>query len=742
MRSIVPKRQRQSSSTVPTPNTAPSRREFLRDSLVLGTGLMVGFHWGSGPLRGAAQAATATEPFAPNAFVRIAADNTVTVLSKHIEFGQGSYTGLATILAEELDADWEQVRVEAAPSDASRYQNFAFGVQGTGGSTAIPNSWQQLREAGAKARAMLVEAAADEWGVPAAGITVAQGVVSHSASGRSATFGELAGKASGLEPPETVTLKKPADFTLIGKKDLKRVDMRGKSRGESIFTIDIQLPGMLTAVLARAPRFGATVRSFDATAAKKVRGVVDVVQVPRGVAVVAKNFWAAKKGRQALEISWDESQAEKRGNAELFEEYRALVDTEGPKAIERGDAAKGLEGAAKVIEADFEYPYLAHAPMEPLDAVIQLGDDGCDIWAGSQLQTVDQMVVGGVLGLTPDKVRIHTQLGGGSFGRRATPDSDVFAEAASIAKALGTDKPIKLVWTREDDLMGGRYRPLNVHRLKAGLDADGKLVAWHHRIVGQSIVKGTAFEGALMQDGIDGTSVEGARGLPYAIPDFAVELHTTDVGIPILWWRSVGHTFNGYSTEVFFDQVAHAAGKDPVEMRLDMLEEHPRHHGVLKLAADKAGWGKPLPKGRARGVALHESFGSFVAQIVEISLGDDGLPKVERVVCAVDCGVPINPDVIAAQMESGIGFGLSAALFNEVEIVDGYVKTTNFHQYRSLRIQEMPKVETHIVPSAESPTGVGEPGVPPIAPAVANAYFQLTGKWIHRLPFINSIEHG
>lgn len=714
-----------------------SRRQFLKNGLMVGTGLVVGFHWDPGPARAASGA---TGPFIPNSFVHIAPDSSVTVLAKHLEMGQGCYTGLATLLAEELDADWSEVRVEAAPADAEKYKNLLFGIQGTGGSTAIANSWQQMREAGAKARAMLVEAASQEWEVPAAEITVAQGVVHHHASGKKARFGELVERASTLTPPETVELKKPEDFKLIGKKNLPRVDARSKSRGKATFTIDIQLPGMLTAVLARPPRFGATVRSFDATKTKAVRGVVDVVQVPRGVAVVAKNFWAAKKGRDALMVEWDESQAETRGSAELMEEYRTLAEKPGASAANRGDVDATFAKAAKVLEADFEFPYLAHAPMETLDAVAQLTDDGLEIWAGSQLQTVDQGVAAAMAGLPPEKVKVHTQFGGGSFGRRATPDGDVAGEAASIAKALGGKAPVKLVWTREDDLRGGRYRPMYFHRLRAALDGEGKLIGWHQRIVGQSIVTGTPFEGVLVQDGIDNTSVEGARNFPYTIPNFAVELHTTKVGVPVLWWRSVGHTHNAYSTEVFLDEVAKASGQDPLALRLALLgEEHARLRGVLELAAKKAGWGEPLPEGRARGIALQESFQSYAAQVAEISLDASGMPKVERVVCAVDCGIAINPDVIAAQMESGIGFGLGAVLFNEVVLEEGRVMTSNFHQYRPLRIQEMPSVEVHIVPSSEPPTGVGEPGVPPIGPAVANAFFALTGRSVHRLPFINDL---
>lgn len=727
-------------------NDGLDRRQILQGGLAVGAGLVLGLRLPRAAKAAAAEAmgnmagAKNAGP-AMNAFVHIAPDDTVTVLSKHIEFGQGTYTGLATILAEELDADWSTVRVEAAPADAEKYANLAFGVQGTGGSTAMANSWEQMRRAGATARAMLVAAAAKNWGVPAAEITVAAGTVKHAASERSARFGELAEAAAGHEPPAEVTLKDPKDFVLIGRAEpVGRVDVSAKTRGTATFTMDIHHPDMLTAVLERPPRFGGKVKSFDAEDTKKVPGVVDVVAVPQGVAVLAEGFWAAEQGRRKLTVEWDESGAEKRGSDDLFAEYRALLDRAGAEARKDGDPAGALDGAAKTVTADFEFPYLAHAPMEPLDAVIQVGDDGCDVWAGSQLQTVDQGVVAGTLGLTPDKVRVHTQLGGGSFGRRATPNGDVAGEVAAIAKVSGTKRPIKLVWTREDDICGGRYRPLYVHRLEGGLDADGKIVAWRHRIVGQSILKGTAFEAALVQNGIDGTSVEGARGLPYAIANLGVELTTTEVGVPVLWWRSVGHTHTAYSTEMFLDELAEAMGRDPVDLRRELLKEHPRHLGVLELAAEKAGWGGPLPEGRARGVAVHESFQSYVAQVAEVSLGDDGMPKVHRVVCAVDCGIAINPDVIRAQMESGIGYGLGAALHDEIVLEDGRVRESNFHDYRSIRIQEMPEIEVHIVPSGEAPTGVGEPGVPPIAPAVANAYYHLTGERVRRLPFRRTVR--
>ena len=708
--------------------TVVTRRSFLQTTALLAGALVVGFRLDGRP-------ATAAEALAPNAFIRIAPDNTITIISKHTELGQGSYSGLATILAEEMDADWGQIRVEPAPADAKRYGNrLAGGVQMTGGSTSMAEAWDEMRRAGATARAMLVEAAAREWGVPASQITVDGGVVSHSGSGRRATFGDLASKAAGLTPPAQVTLKDPKDFKLIGKR-VPRVDNRPKTDGSAQFTADFTTPGLLTALIARPPRFGATVKSIDATATRRVKGVINVMRVPSGVAVVATGFWAARKGREALRVTWDESRAERRGTEELYTAYRILAARPGKPAKRVGDTASALRGATKIVEAVYEFPYLAHAPMEPLDAVARIGAGGAELWAGSQAPTIDQQVVAHIAGVAPDKVRIHTLLAGGSFGRRATPDGDIASEAAAVAKAIGDGKPVRVMWTREDDIRGGKYRPLYVHRLRAGLDASGAIVAWEQRIVGQSILGGTPFEAAMVKDGIDPTSVEGAANLPYDIPNLTVELHTTKVGVPVLWWRSVGSTHTAYSTETFLDELAHVSGRDPLELRRALLAKHPRHLAALNLAAEKAGWDQALPAGRARGIAVHESFNSVVAQVAEVSRRPDGLPSVERVVCAVDCGTAINPDVVRAQMEGGIGFGLAAALWSEVTLVQGRVQQRNFNDYRPLRIADMPAVEVHIVQSGEAPTGVGEPGVPPIAPAVANAFFHLSGQRVRRLPF-------
>ncbi|HTD75870.1 MAG TPA: xanthine dehydrogenase family protein molybdopterin-binding subunit [Steroidobacteraceae bacterium] len=719
----------------------PARREFLKGAGAAVTALTIGFEWAGSTRRAVALAGAASTaaPFAPNAFVRIGADNSITIISKHIEMGQGSYTGLATVLAEELDADWAQVRVESAPADATRYANLAFGkIQGTGGSSAIANSWPQLRDAGAKARAMLLSAASSEWHVPAAELTVEKSVIYHAPSKRQASFGSLVKKAAALPVPDTVQLKDPKDFKLIGHQ-AARVDVAAKCDGSALFTIDVEMPGMLVALLKRAPLFGATVKSFDGAAAAKVAGVVKVVQVPNGVAVIAKSFWAAKLGRDALTVEWDDSKAEKRSSAAMMDEYRRLADQPALPARKQGDAKKAIGEAARKISASFEFPYLAHAPMEPLDAVVKLDAKSCEIWAGDQFQTIDQMNAAQTAGLTPAQVSIHTLYAGGSFGRRANTVSDYIVEAVSIAKAYGADgTPIKLQWTREDDIRGGLYRPMYFHKFEAGLNAQNELTGWHHVIVGQSIMAGTIFA-AGMKDGIDPTSVEGAANIAYGIPNIAVDLSTTKAGVPVLWWRVVGSSHTTFAVEAFIDEVAHAAGADPFAFRRKLLEHEPRMKAVLELAAEKAGWNAgPLPKGKGRGIAVCEAFKSLVAQVAEVSVDDGGRIKVDRVVCAVDCGTAVNPDIIKSQMEGGIGFGLGAALYGAVTLKDGRIEQGNFNDYRVLRMNEAPKVEVYIVPSTENPTGVGEPGVAPIGPAVANAVFAATGKRVYVFPFSKS----
>jgi isoquinoline 1-oxidoreductase beta subunit len=732
----------------PQPPAAVNRRDFLKLTTLAGSGLTLG-------LVIPAYAAKAGRPglavsggeakLLATPFVRIDPDNTVTVICKHVEAGQGVWTGLPAVVAEELDASWSQMRAESSPAQVPTYGNFAFGpkgnVQGTGGSTSMANSWDQLRHAGASARAMLVQAAANRWKVPAGEITVSEGVVAHS-SGKKATFGELAASAGKMPVPKEVKLKDPSQFKVVGRENLPRLDSRAKSTGTQQFAIDVMLPDMMTAVILRPPRFGAKVQSIDDARAKAIAGVVDVVQVPRGVAVVARDMWSAKKGREALKVSWDESGAEKRSTDTIFKEYRQLSGgAEALKVEDRGDTDGALKSAAKVIDFEFEFPYLAHAPMEPLTAACRLSPDKLEIWAGCQFQTFDQLNAAQAAGLKPEQVTINTLAAGGTFGRRANAESDYIVEVVSIAKATGGKYPVRLIWTREDDITGGRYRPATYHHIRAGLSQDGKLVALRQDLVNQSILAGTPLA-AMMKNGIDPTSVEGGISEQYEVENAHVTWVPGKVGVPILWWRSVGHTHTGFAKEVVIDELAHEAGKDPVAFRLALLEKNPRHVAALKLAAEKAGWDKPFADGgtgngprRGRGVAVHESFGSVVAHVVEVTV-TDGSVKVDRVVTAVDCGIAVTPDVVRAQMQSCIGYGLSAALYGKISLTDGRVDQTNFHQYRVLRINEMPRqIEVHIVPSKNPPSGVGEPGTPPIAPAVANAVRAATGIKIRRLPF-------
>jgi isoquinoline 1-oxidoreductase beta subunit len=717
-------------SSVAAEPAAPNRRSFLKGASALGGALVIATHL---PLVRRAMAAAGDAPFAPNAFVRIAADDTVTVLIKHCEMGQGVTTGLTTIVAEELDADWGQMRFGFAPADAKTYNNTLFGpIQGTGGSTSTANSWDQLRKAGATARALLVAAAAAAWKVPAGEITVLKGIVAHTASGKSARFGELAAQAATLTPPAEVTLKDPKAFTLIGTR-VPRLDTPAKITGKAGFSIDVRRPGQLTALVAHPPRFGGTPKSVDATAAKQVPGVVDVVTIPTGVAVVAQDTWAAMKGREALKIEWDAAAGEGQSTDAIMAGYKAAAQTPGLTAAKRGDAEAALKKAAKVVEAEFEFPYLAHAPMEPLNGVLEPTADGAVWWAGSQFQTVEQATIAAILGLKPDQVTINSTYTGGSFGRRATPTADYAAETAMIVKATGMKAPIHLMRTREDDMKAGYYRPMAYHKVRAGVDAAGAISGWDHVVVAKSIMIGTSFEAFAVKDGIDATSIEGASDTAYAVPDLTATVHNAKEGVPVLWWRSVGHTHTAHAVETMVDELAHAAGQDPVAFRTALLKDQPRHVGVLALAAEKAGWGQAMPAGTGRGVAVHQSFGTYVATVADVSVKDGAL-KVERVVAAVDCGIAVNPDIIRAQVEGSVGFALSVVLRNKITLKDGEVEQANFDTYEPTRMSEMPKVEVHIVASAEAPTGIGEPGVPGLAPAIGNAVFAATGQRLRSLP--------
>jgi isoquinoline 1-oxidoreductase beta subunit len=713
-----------------------SRRGFLIGALAAGGGLAVGFHLLPASEAQASTSADGTaSQFTP--YVMIDPSGKVTVLSSQFEMGQGSYNGIATLVVEELDADWSTIEVIGAAGDVKSLGNLAFGgaLQATGGSTSMFTSWERYRQAGAATRAMLVSAAAEQWDVPASEIKVENGVLSH-ASGKQGGFGEFAATAAKMPVPANVTLKTPTDWKLIGKEDLKRFDSARKTNGTESYTLDVKLPGMLTAVMIHPPLFGAKVKSFDAKAAREVAGVVDVLETPRGVAVVAEHMWAAMKGRDAVTVEWDDSTAEKRGTAELSTLYNDLASKPAPAfARKDGDVDASIKTAAKVVEATLEFPYLSHAPMEPLNAVARRNEDGTvEIWGGHQFPDVYQGLAAQIAEVTPDKVKLHVMKTGGSFGRRAVFDGDVVVEAVYVAKAIGYRAPVKVQWTREDDMRAGRYRPMYVHKLKAALDADGKPIAFEDHVVGQSIMAKTMFEG-MVKDGVDPTSVEGISNIPYSIPNQKIGLTTVDVGVPVLWWRSVGHTHTAFAAETMMDELAEAAGQDPVEFRLSLLEPGSRHAAVLKLAAEKADWGKPSAEGIFRGVAVAESFGTVVAEIADVSLKPDGGFKVERVVAAVDCGLAINPDQVRAQIEGGIGFGLGAISAEKITLTNGEVDQGNYDTYTPLRIDAMPKVEVHIVPSANPPSGIGEPGVPPIGPAVANALYKARGQRIRTLPF-------
>jgi isoquinoline 1-oxidoreductase beta subunit len=704
------------------------RREFIRTGAAIGGGLLVSLYapLPDGP---GSELAAEEKDFALNAFVRIGTDESVTVIAAHSEMGQGVYTSLPMLLNEELEADWLKVRVEAAPVDKA-YNHPVFGMQMTGGSTTSPAEWERYRNMGATARVMLVQAAAAKWGVDAASCRVEKGVVIHGATGKRATYGSLANAAAQLTPPADVPLKNPKDFTLVGK-PTRRLDTPSKLNGTAQFGLDVIIPGMLTAVVARPPVFGGKVAKLDVSAALKVPGVKAVEQVPSGVAVVADHFWPAKLGREKLVIDWDLGPNAELSTEKMLRDFKETALKPGAVAKKTGDPEAALKTAAKTITAEYDVPYLAHAMMEPLNCVVDLRADSGEIWTGTQFETVDRASAAQVAGLPPEKVQIHTTLLGGGFGRRANPNSDFVVEAVHVAKAA--KGPVKVVWTREDDLRGGWYRPMWHDRFVAGLDANGDPTAWTHTIVGQSIMQGTLFEGFAIKDGIDSTSVEGAADVLYGFPNLQVDLHTPKIGVPVQWWRSVGHSHTGFSVEAFFDEVAHAGGKDPYELRRKLLANQPRMRAVLELAAQKANWGSKLAPGVGRGIATHFSFDSYVAQVVEASV-EKGEVRVHRVVCAVDCGLVINPETVRAQMEGGIIFGLTAALKTEITLKNGRVEQGNFHDYQMLRIFEAPEIEVHIVPSGESPTGVGEPGVPPVAPALANAIFAATGKRVRRLP--------
>ncbi|MDJ0509306.1 MAG: xanthine dehydrogenase family protein molybdopterin-binding subunit [Crocosphaera sp.] len=710
-----------------------TRRIFLQTSTAVGVGFALGFYI---PPNKKAMAATKGDPsiiLKPNAFIRIAADNTVTLIIHKAEMGQGVYTSLPMIIVEELEADWDTIKIESAPVDPDYNHTIWKAVQGTGGSTSVSSTWEQLRLAGATAREMLIMAAAQTWEVSPDSCRAEKSYVIHSPTKRRLSFGALAEKASQIPVPENVTLKTPDRFKLIGK-SIKRLDTPDKVRAKASFGIDVEIPGMLSAVIARPPVFGSRLKNLDSEAAKSIPGVKYVVPLEvGGVAVVAEHFWAAKKGRDALKIEWSNTANDSLSSESLRQKYAQLAKKPGLIARKVGQVKEALSESKQRLEAVYETPYLAHAPMEPLNCIADVRADSCEIWTGTQMQTTDQQAACAITGLKPEQVKIHTTLLGGSFGRRANPHGDFVKEAVHLSKAIS--QPVKVLWTREDDIKGGYYRPMHYSKISAGLDENGNVNAWCHRLIGESIVEGTIFEAALFHEGIDHLSIEGAADHPYAIPNQLVDHHAVKNNIPVLWWRSVGHSFTSFVVESFLDELAHLAQRDPVEFRLAMLEEYPRHQATLKLAAQQAGWGKQTSNGIYQGVALHKSFGSIVAQIAEVSLNDQGKPHLERVVCAVDCGLVLNPSTVRDQVQSGIVYGLSAALYGQITFQQGRVQQNNFHDYQVLRMNEMPKIEVYLVNSGETqPYGVGEISTPPIAPALCNAIFAATGERVRQLP--------
>ena len=710
-----------------TPNTL-SRREFIQTGTAVGGGLMLSFYL---PAFGKFKSAGIPPPpnFAPNAFIRIGTDDIITVIVNHSEMGQGVYTSLPMLIADELEADWSKIRIEPAPIDPA-YNNLLTGIQSTGFSTTILLEWDRFRKAGATGKYMLIAAAAQTWNVDANSCKAEKGVVIHKDSGRKLSYGQLVEKAATITAPEDVKLKDAKDFNFIGK-PLKRLDTPEKINGSAIFGFDVKVPGLLTAVIARTPVFGGKVIRFDADKAKAIPGVKHVVQIDRGIAVVADGFWPAKLGRDVLDIVWDEGELATLDSKTQGQQYADLAKQPGAIAKKEGDVTAAMSKAVKKLEVVYELPYLAHAPMETLNCVADVKADSCEIWVGTQLQTLEVMTASRLTGLKPSQIKLHTTLLGGAFGRRAVGDSHFVAEAVQVSKAIQT--PVKVVWTREDDIRGGYYRPRAYHKISAGLDASGKPLFWQQNIVCQSLVMGTPFEALLVQNGVDGLAVEGAYHL-YEVPNLQLAWNRAPEGVPTLWWRSVGNSHNAFVIESFMDELARAAGKDPFEYRSMLLGKHPRQKRLLEYVAEKADWKTPVAPGRGRGIAIHESYGSVVAYVAEVSITKEKTLKVNKVVCAIDCGQVVNPDTVKAQMEGGVVFGLTAALYGEITFEKGRVKQRNFHDYRMLRMNEMPEVEVHILDSKEKMGGVGEAGVPPVAPAVMNALYALTGKRVRSLP--------
>jgi len=705
-----------------------SRRTFLKASAAAGGGLLLSFSLPA-LMRNAEAAETATaNTFAPNAFIRIDRQGRVTLVVHQVEMGQGTYTSLPMLLAEELEVDLAQVHLEHAPPDDKLYANPLIGFQATGGSNSVRGAWEPLRRAGATARSMLMSAACATWNVDSNSCRAEKGEVIHVPTGRKLNYGALVDKAATLPVPDQVTLKDPKDFKLIGT-PVKRLDSHDKVNGKAQYSIDVKVPGMKIATVAACPVFGGKLARVDDGKAKAIKGVHQVVRLDDAVAVIADHMWAAKQGLAALDIQWDEGPNAKLGTADIVQQLEAASQKPGVVARKDGDVAKAMAGAAQKVEAVYQVPFLAHAAMEPLSCTVHVRKDGCDVWVGTQVATRAQATAAQVTGFPPEKIRVHNHLLGGGFGRRL--DVDFITQAVQIAKQV--DGPVKVIWTREEDIQHDIYRPYYYDRLAAGLDGQGMPIAWSHRVTASSIL--ARWYPPAFKEGLDPDAVEGAAEPPYALPNVLVDyVRQEPPGIVTGWWRGVGPTHNIFVVESFIDELAAAAKKDPVEYRRALLGKSPRARAVLDLATEKAGWGRPLPEGHGRGVSVQHAFGSYLAQVAEVAVSKEGEVRVQRVVCAVDCGMIVNPDTVKAQMEGGIIFGITAALFEEITIKDGRVEQHNFNDYRILRINEAPVVEVYLVKSAESPGGIGEPGTSAIAPAVTNAIFAATGKRIRKLP--------
>ncbi|MEO5592013.1 MAG: xanthine dehydrogenase family protein molybdopterin-binding subunit [Chitinophagaceae bacterium] len=710
-------------------STNIDRRQFLKSGALLSGGLVISFMLPvSAKQLKKLHAAVPNLYFTPNAFLRVGVDDSINITLSHVEMGQGVWTTLSMLIAEELDADWKNITIEHSPAGKS-YVHTAYGLQITGGSSSTWSEFDRYRQAGATARVLLVQAAAEKFGVQPADCRTENGMVI--AGNQKISYGELAMAAAALPAPGNVELRKPEQWKYIGK-GVKRLDAPDKVNGTAKYGMDVHFPGLLTALVAHSPVIGGKVISFDATGAKAVAGVRDVVQIPTGVAVIADHFWAAKKGRDALKIVWDPGPNTNLSSVTQLADYKKLAGEKGLPALEKGNVETAMGKAVKIVEAEYSLPYLAHAAMEPINCTVKIEGDKCEIWTGTQMPGVDQAAAAKILGFKTEQVDIITPYLGGGFGRRATPSSDFVSEAVEIAKA--SKKAIKMVWTREDDMRAMYYRPAFLHRMRIGVDKDGYPIAWKQTIIGQSLTAGTPFDSKAP---IDDAAVEGVKDSPYmtGIPDIYIGAQNPAIPVPVLWYRSVGHTHTGYVMETIIDDLARQAGKDPVEYRRHLLKDHKRHLGALNLAVEKAGWSKPLPKGHFHGVAVHEAFRSFVCQVAEISLDERGHVKIHKVVCAIDCGLAVNPDGVKAQMESGIIFGITMALYGEITIDKGKIQQSNFHDYKIARINEAPAIEVYIVPSTDEMGGAGEPCVPPTAPAIANAIFAATGKRIRKLPF-------